>query len=513
MKTKILLIVVLLAFGVNAIPSYSPYKIYQQTDFLTHANLDSNLLRGSDWSVKLVDTLEKKFIRFDDVKDSTFQRINADTVIVDTLHITGNAKIDGVLNATADSASGALRLGGLTKAYYDTVGNGGTQTALDGKEPAFSKNAGFNPTQNVNSTSSPTFAGLAIDAAMISSLSLGSARIEGWSDNYVNLTSPSVTYVSANVYMDRSSGFDIWRTITEGPSAIFSVNKTGELQLLKMASQPAETNITPILLATYPYTVWHAGNLTPAAIGAEPAFTKNAGFNPTQALNSTSSPTFAGVTVGPAFFGESSSFSNHAYFGRSDFNTQFGYGFLQSPVGATYMNAPTGQSVYFMNNGEEIASIDNTGLDVAVGTLSVGNKTVYHSGNLTPAAIGAADSSTGTFPCTLKTSDVTVQQIGTAYYAKIGNTVTISFPHLYGTSNSNKLRIFCDILYNPVQQTIGDPTDYKSLTGMNSSVATQCYVALPDITGFITVYMYGGVFTTSGNKGIYPFSVSYITGD
>lgn len=174
--------------------------------------------------------------------------------------------------AIASGSASFLRLFNSTLTLNVKTGCVAGQAAPSGTTYTLYHSGNFTPpNQSLNTTSSPTFAGLAIDAAMISSLSLGSARIEGWGDNYVNLTTPSVTFVSANVYMDRSSGFDIWRTITEGPSAIFSVNKTGELQLLKMASQPAETNITPILLATYPYTVWHSGNLTPAAIGAAAA--------------------------------------------------------------------------------------------------------------------------------------------------------------------------------------------------------------------------------------------------
>lgn len=49
----------------------------------------------------------------------------------------------------------------------------------------------------------------------------------------------------------------------------------------------------------------------------------------------------------------------------------------------------------------------------------------------------------GTLPCTLKTSDVTVQRTGVIKYTIIGNTVTLTFPFIYGTSNSTRLRLYC----------------------------------------------------------------------
>ena len=49
----------------------------------------------------------------------------------------------------------------------------------------------------------------------------------------------------------------------------------------------------------------------------------------------------------------------------------------------------------------------------------------------------------GTMPCTLKTSDVTVQKVGTITYKIIGKTVTLTFPFIYGTSNSTSLRLYC----------------------------------------------------------------------
>lgn len=108
----------------------------------------------------------------------------------------------------------------------------------------------------------------------------------------------------------------------------------------------------------------------------------------------------------------------------------------------------------------------------------------------------------GSFPCTLKTSDVTVQQVGTINYTIIGNVVYLTFPFIYGTSNSTQLRLYCG-----------------GLTGLLDAGRVVCY-DVPFITdnavsypGTVT-YMYGlgnyfafikkdnTSFTSSGNKGI-----------
>lgn len=108
----------------------------------------------------------------------------------------------------------------------------------------------------------------------------------------------------------------------------------------------------------------------------------------------------------------------------------------------------------------------------------------------------------GSFPCTLKTSDVTVQQVGTINYTIIGNVVHLTFPYIYGTSNSTQLRLYCG-----------------GLTGLLDAGRYICY-DVPYITdnavrypGTVT-YMYGlgnyfaftkkdnTPFTSSGYKGI-----------
>lgn len=83
MKTK--LFILLLAVSLFALEGYSPYKLYDAGDTLTYQNLDSNLVRGSDWSDNLVDTLDREFVRFSDIDDSSFSQMSIDTIDADTI--------------------------------------------------------------------------------------------------------------------------------------------------------------------------------------------------------------------------------------------------------------------------------------------------------------------------------------------------------------------------------------------------------------------------------------------
>ncbi len=112
----------------------------------------------------------------------------------------------------------------------------------------------------------------------------------------------------------------------------------------------------------------------------------------------------------------------------------------------------------------------------------------------------------GTMPCTLKTSDVTVQQIGTGYYTKTGNIVTLQFPLLQGTSNSSNLRVYFALPYN-IKNTYA--TGIASYCIDNGVTGTIKYVT---IANGQTYAQLGGnaTWTSSGNKGFYPFPVTYI---
>lgn len=119
----------------------------------------------------------------------------------------------------------------------------------------------------------------------------------------------------------------------------------------------------------------------------------------------------------------------------------------------------------------------------------------------------------GSFPCTLKTSDVTVQQVGTAYYTKIGNVLTVSIPKLIGTSNSNTLKLYCRFPYK-AKLTDGITDDDARSVIVNNNGPAQGMVEVPEWEGYIpfSVGVSRTGFATSGPKGIYaPFTISYIT--
>ena len=82
MKKLIFGIVLLLCVNSYAINGFSIYKMYTQYDTVTHLNLDSNLNRPASWSSLLVDTLDRKFIRFSDLTsgDTTLSSIKVDTI-------------------------------------------------------------------------------------------------------------------------------------------------------------------------------------------------------------------------------------------------------------------------------------------------------------------------------------------------------------------------------------------------------------------------------------------------
>jgi len=312
MKTKILLIVALLSFGVNAIPSYSLYKVYQQTDTLTHTNLNSNLLRGSDWSVKLVDTLEKKFIRFDDVKDSTFQKINADTAIIDTVHVTGNVKIDGVLNAIADSSLGSSRLGGtLTKA--------GLEDSLSKKAPRCSI-AVNTILKSLHATSGKYGPSIISDNGTVATIS-GSVTAAG------NIYARTGKTVSLNDVNAINGSATAWNSVATAKlvenNIMVALGSSGTLNdyraFIQVGNQSISyaANVGSLLLnpfggkggigTTTPDSLWSVAGGISATGGARidgplSAATINTGnganelYPMNQAVLTTSSPTFAGVT-------------------------------------------------------------------------------------------------------------------------------------------------------------------------------------------------------------------------
>lgn len=118
----------------------------------------------------------------------------------------------------------------------------------------------------------------------------------------------------------------------------------------------------------------------------------------------------------------------------------------------------------------------------------------------------------GSFPCTLKTTQVTVQQIGTAYYTKIGKTVTISFPVLEGTSNSTVLLMHCQLPYNPRQTYGGYYNLGESVPVVDNGATKSGYVNFNSINPtYLSFNLFGSTFTSSGLKGTYAFTLRYVT--
>ena len=70
-------------------------------------------------------------------------------------------------------------------------------------------------------------------------------------------------------------------------------------------------------------------------------------------------------------FGDWATSSSYAFFGHKNFNTTTGYGFTQQSTGATYINAPAGQSVAIRNNNSNVLVVASTGATVTgTGTFS-----------------------------------------------------------------------------------------------------------------------------------------------
>lgn len=165
------------------------------------------------------------------------------------------------------------------------------------------------------------------------------------------------------------------------------------------------------------------------------------------------------------------------------------------------ISSPTTSTELALLSGKN-SVIDGSGtagnIPVFTGTGRIGNGPAYE---------------TGSFPCTLKTSDVTVQQIGTAYWTKIGNVFTCSFPYLSGTSNSTLLRMYCSIPYKPKQMSGSSNVDNRAIPAVDNGSSIVCFVDVFQVSGFIAFQNSGGVFTNSGIKSVLPFSVTYITED
>lgn len=107
----------------------------------------------------------------------------------------------------------------------------------------------------------------------------------------------------------------------------------------------------------------------------------------------------------------------------------------------------------------------------------------------------------GSFPCTLKTSDVTVQQVGTINYTIIGNVVHLTFPYIYGTSNSTTLRLYCGGLTGALDP--GSTISAFSTVVDNAVSYSGSVVYTYGLGNYFLFSKYDGSnFTGSGPKGI-----------
>lgn len=114
----------------------------------------------------------------------------------------------------------------------------------------------------------------------------------------------------------------------------------------------------------------------------------------------------------------------------------------------------------------------------------------------------------GSFPCTLKTSDVTVQQVVTANYTKIGNVLTIFLREIFYTSNSVNLKLYCTLPFIPKNNLAsGSVRGYDA--GTPISLTYEWRSGSPT---YIEFKRYDNVvFTTSGVKGVSQSPIIYIT--
>lgn len=331
-----------------------------------------------------------------------------------------------------------------------------------GAEPAFTKNAGFNPTQYLNSNASPTFAGLTTSGDIIAGRDLVAVR---------NIGANGTLYIQGNG--------DI----------------LGSLDVDSLHSTKG------ITIGEAKDSVWHAGNFTP----------------PDQALNSTASPTFAGVTVGnngvtiaridtngidlgndgvdPALFPNSERGINwglHSsglpyYVIRPHYHAYTNaLGTLNTSNTRLQLNWATGIEI-----GAEKAYggtrfyNGSPGIDGTTQIMSIGDgddnvriesdlyvkhdKIVYHSGNLTPAAIGAAPA-IGEFE--ILTYSPTVQ---TPYYINLASTYHRSFL----IRNLNNMTMFLEFYGATAGTQIVVHVDYIPNTDNYKQINVAAKVSYP----------------------------------
>lgn len=104
----------------------------------------------------------------------------------------------------------------------------------------------------------------------------------------------------------------------------------------------------------------------------------------------------------------------------------------------------------------------------------------------------------GSFACTLKTDCVTVQQIGTVTFRRVGGIVTLKFPKIEGTSNSNFLSLYCGI------PSSLNPTGFQRclLIARDNSSPVMAYAIIPNYSTITIARFDGAGFQNTGTKGL-----------
>lgn len=170
------------------------------------------------------------------------------------------------------------------------------------------------------------------------------------------------------------------------------------------------------------------------------------------------------------------------------------------------INANTG-AVTIALNGLAAKSVykDNTNRELAAGDLvSGGLYKLYYNGSSFYVDIGTVE---GSFTATL--TGCTTSPTGTVYYARNGRQVTLHFPALSATSNAATMTVTG--LPAHLQPSRSQYLSYPLATD-NSAVRYEPYCLVSGGSGTIAFGITGlsSGWTTSGTKGIYTASVTYL---
>jgi hypothetical protein len=434
MKKLILFTILLACVNSYAINGFSIFKMYSQYDTVTHTNLDSNLNRPASWSSLLVDTLDKKFIRFYDLSshDSTLPYVAIDSIRS---------------NPNLDSTQGDVR---HTGKYTFTDSINGTNIKLTGRGTGTDFEASDSIKGQIGSFSS------AVSTSLVSSDSIantggistarlvtsGSVGIGGGYHTYSNYTTLSVNNNITGSLIDMNNNDTV---LLQLAARIVNGVRYSDLQVPHGTFLRLRSNDKDVFVIDS---------------------NQNVGIG-------TTSPQYPLHVVGRGYF------DSIAIGGTSD-----GFGFKFYNAGRSYSK---------FNGGDTAVFVETTSNRLSIDSMKFGNN----------VWLDAYD--TGSFPCTLSTAYVTVQQVGTIHYTVIGNQVTLRLPALTGTSagdwgsqgelkcgSAPSIVTACDTAYIP--------TIIFSGNSLATRDAGMAYVR----NGFTSIYFYQsdeGNWPTTGKVG------------